>query len=90
MSRGLGGCVAVGVGPRVWCEGSQARRNVGCAVSLRCGVGCAGGPRVRVGRKGQVTGSFVRCVEATRWPFKGVRGVRFKMTEGLSLKGRCF
>lgn len=72
------------------CEGSQARRNVGCAVSLRCGVGRARGTRVRVGRKGQVMGSFVCCVEATRWPFKGVRGVRFKMTKGLSLKGWCF
>lgn len=84
MSLGLGGCVEQ-MGLRMWDKGSQARRNMGCGVGLRPGVGHAGWS----GKKGgiKIRGPLHAMPKhldtggGCKVPFKGVKGMRFKMTE---------
>lgn len=68
-------------------------------MGLRCGVGCAVGSWVGVGKKVGINvwgplRAVWRCldvmVEPMRWPFQGVKGMRFKMSKGHGLRGQCF
>lgn len=67
-------------------------------MGLRC-VGHAAGSWVGVGKKvginvwGPLCAVWCRLdvmVEPMRWPFKGVKRMRFKMTKGHSLRGQSF
>jgi len=77
-SLGLGGCVGV--------DGAEV-------------CGACSGELVGVGKKVGINvwgplRAVWRCldvmVEPMRWPFKGVKRMRFKMTKGHSLRGQCF